>query len=134
MNQIKFRAKAVVSVKELDDIGIEHENGWVVGNLIADPEPYIIGGIVEATDDYINPEYWVQVVPETIEQLGIDLELQKLQSEISESHGLHLSTVIELQRITTMVSGIDYDDKRVGVALAELENKFQKLMKKWSEN
>lgn len=128
---VKFRAKSVMSVEELDAIEIKHENGWVIGNLL--DGKWIVGEVVDVDQDYIQPAFWVPVEQNTIEQLGKDTELQKVYDEISESHGLHLSTVKELQRIVTMVSGIDYEDRRVGVALVELEEKFHQHMDKWVE-
>lgn len=34
MREIEFRAKALISIEELDEIGIKHINGYVYGDLL----------------------------------------------------------------------------------------------------
>lgn len=69
MRPIKFRGKAVMSIDELDERGIDHTNGWIYGNLINNGDhPYIVGDIIEATEEYIVHEQWVPVIPETVGQ------------------------------------------------------------------
>lgn len=69
MREIKFRGKATLSIEQLDELGIEHENGWVYGSLISNGNmPYIAGNIVEATDEYVAHEFWAKVIPETVGQ------------------------------------------------------------------
>ena len=70
MREIKFRGKAIVSVEELeDDLFIEHENGWLTGNLIYNKGiPWIVGDIVESDPEYIVHEFWVKVYPESVGQ------------------------------------------------------------------
>jgi hypothetical protein len=69
MREIKFRGIALMSTEELDVLKIDHKNGWVYGNLVMDGnEPYIVGDLLEATDDYIIHEFWVRVIPETVGQ------------------------------------------------------------------
>src|SRR5699024_10605141 len=69
MRPIKFRGKAVMSIDELDERGITHTNGWIYGNLINNGDhPYIVGDIVEATEEYIVHEQWVPVIPESVGQ------------------------------------------------------------------
>lgn len=69
MREIKFRGKAVMSTDKLDVLGIEHKDGWVYGNLtMKENEPFIVGDIVEVTDEYIVHEFWVQVITETVGQ------------------------------------------------------------------
>lgn len=54
MRESKFRGRRV-------------DNGeWVYGYLIEDQ--YIVGPIVEWTEDYFNTEYWFRVDPETVGQ------------------------------------------------------------------
>lgn len=74
MRLIKFRGKAVMSIDELDERGINHTNGWIYGNLISNGDhPYIVGDIIEATEEYIVHEQWVPVIPETVGQFtGLD--------------------------------------------------------------
>lgn len=63
----KFKAKAVSTVKELDELGIRHTDGWVEGNLISNGgEPWIVGDVVEACEDYIALEFWIRVKPESV--------------------------------------------------------------------
>lgn len=58
----KFRAIADETVTDFCTAG-----GWVYGSLIADKSrPYIVGEIVEASEDGICPLYWIPVRPETI--------------------------------------------------------------------
>lgn len=68
MREYKFRGKAVLSVEELDQLGLEHENGWVFGNLIDGATPLIVGGIAEAGEDFIAHEFFVNVLPESVGQ------------------------------------------------------------------
>lgn len=67
MRITKFKGKAKTPIKELDQLKIRHVNGWVVGNLIENKgNPYIVGNLVEATEEYINHEFWLEVIPETV--------------------------------------------------------------------
>ena len=69
MREIKFRGKAVTSTNELEEIGIEHENGWVYGNLVMyGNTPYIVGDFVEVDQEYTVNEFWVAVHPESVGQ------------------------------------------------------------------
>lgn len=71
MRENKFRGKASMPAFMLDEIGIKHENGWVYGNLINNPNgkhPLIVGDIVEATEEYINHEFFVPVFRESVGQ------------------------------------------------------------------
>lgn len=54
MRDIKFRGKRI-------------DNGeWVHGHLIEDC--YIVGSVVEWTEDYFNTEFWYKVDPKTVGQ------------------------------------------------------------------
>src|SRR5690625_5136263 len=69
MREVKFRGKAKATIEELIGKWINHDNGWVYGNLIInDGRPYIVGDIVEFTDDYILHEFWVPVHPDSVGQ------------------------------------------------------------------
>ena len=49
----------------LDSLGIPSDNGKVYGYLTGD---YIVGDVIEATDEYINHAYWGKVLPGTVQQ------------------------------------------------------------------
>jgi len=54
MREIKFRGKRI-------------DNGeWVHGHLVEDC--YIVGSVVEWTEDYFNTEFWYKVDPKTVGQ------------------------------------------------------------------
>lgn len=69
MREIKVRGKALMSVEELNDMQLDHDNGWVVGNLIqSGNKPWIVGDIVESDPEYIVHDFWVRVDPKTVGQ------------------------------------------------------------------
>lgn len=70
MREYKFRGKvAELSCKELDEMQMPHDNGWVHGNLLIDRElVYIVSGIVDIAEDYIAHECWVRVNPKSVGQ------------------------------------------------------------------
>ena len=70
MREIKFRGKAKASTKELDELRLKHENGWVVGNLVMYDSkiPYIVGDFIEVDEEYTINEFWVEVIPDTVSQ------------------------------------------------------------------
>ncbi|MEK5069794.1 YopX family protein [Sporosarcina sp. FSL K6-1508] len=69
MIETKFRGKSIMPIDYLDMIGVEHADGWMVGNLITNGgKPYIVGDLTEATDEYINHEFWAAVEPGSVGQ------------------------------------------------------------------
>ena len=81
MREIKFRGKAFLTpvlneewtptayYEELDHIGIPHDKGWVYGSLIQEGNEYfIVGGVVECCEDYINHRWWVPVESDSVQQ------------------------------------------------------------------
>ena len=69
MKEIKYRGKAIMPIEELNEMGFEHDNGWVVGNLIQNEnEPWIVGDIVESDPEYIAHEFWVRVHLDSVGQ------------------------------------------------------------------
>ncbi|HBZ6396851.1 TPA: hypothetical protein MMD12_002529 [Listeria monocytogenes] len=66
MREIEFRGKALISIEELDEIGIKHKNGYVYGDL-AD-NSHIVTGILESNDEYICSETWCGIDSKTIGQ------------------------------------------------------------------
>src|SRR5690606_6274842 len=69
MREIKFRGKAIMSIEELELMGIEHDNGWVYGNLIKNGNrPMITADILEEIDESIYPRWWAVVEPKSVGQ------------------------------------------------------------------
>ena len=69
MREIKFRGKAKASTKELDELGLKHENGWIYGHLVMYGKiPYIVGDFIEVDEEYTINEFWVEVIPDTVGQ------------------------------------------------------------------
>lgn len=67
--EIKFRGKSTLLIDYLEMIGVEHDNGWIYGSLIANGKsPYIVGDIEESTVDYIVHEFWSEVELESVAQ------------------------------------------------------------------
>lgn len=69
MREILFRGKSLMPIRKLNQIGIKHQNGWVVGNLIQDKKnPWIVGDLLNWHNEYVLPEFWVKVRSETVGQ------------------------------------------------------------------
>lgn len=69
MREIKFRGKTLIGIDELEEIGICHDIGWVEGSLLYNNgDPYIVGDVVESTEEYINHEFWIRVDPKSVGQ------------------------------------------------------------------
>lgn len=69
MREVKFRGKAVMTKDELDYQGIPNREGWTFGSLIADGNNYyIVGKIIEASDNGLLHEWWTEVLPESVGQ------------------------------------------------------------------
>lgn len=68
--EIKFRGKSTLEEERLDYLGVIHDNGWVDGYFVKSGNThYIIGEVVDTDEDYITPEFWTPVIPETVGQL-----------------------------------------------------------------
>ena len=66
---IKFRGKTKMPLEELNDIHVEHEDGWFYGHLVMyGNTPYIVGDFIEVDQDYTINEFWVPVYPESVGQ------------------------------------------------------------------
>jgi len=64
--EIKFRGLPTCKDKdELDYINFDRDGNFAVGFY---EDGYIIGNVVEASDDYISPEFWVAVDKNTVGQ------------------------------------------------------------------
>lgn len=95
-------------------------NNYIVVNV---DEPYIndIVAVLEANGHWDG-------------QPSQGSSIQKMKKVICEAADLHLQTILELQRIQSMVHPVDDPVTRsIGVALIELEAKFHKIHDLWSE-
>jgi uncharacterized phage protein (TIGR01671 family) len=63
--EIKFRGKTKCPIEELIKIEIEHDNEWIYGIYV---DGYIINGVVEANNEYIEIESWCGVDENTVGQ------------------------------------------------------------------
>jgi len=71
MRYILFRGKPTREVLENESLckTLPIKDGFVYGNLIYnDKQPYIVGPIADANDEYCSMEWWCPVVPETVGQ------------------------------------------------------------------
>jgi uncharacterized phage protein (TIGR01671 family) len=67
--EIKFRGKAKMSIEELNELGLKHENGWVYGHLVMyGKTPYIVGDFIEVDSEYTVNEFWIEVISDTVGQ------------------------------------------------------------------
>ena len=63
--EIKFRGLSTVDYEDLEI----KKGKWVYGSLVFEnKQPYIVGEVVEANDEYINLEQWIPVIPESVGQ------------------------------------------------------------------
>lgn len=102
---IKFRGKSRMSIEELSELQIDHENGWVYGSVIKDGKSaFIIGGIAEVTDEYMAHDWWVSVVPESVGQF----------TGLHDRNGLEIweGDIWEWGRDTKRI--IEFDEDRAG--------------------
>jgi len=62
-------------------------------------------------------------------------DAKNILNDVQEAAELHLQTILELQRIRSMVHPIgDPIAGSIGVALSELEEKFHRIHDKWSDS
>lgn len=67
-------------------------------------------------------------------EANLEVLYLNLQTDVKEAADLHFRTILELQRIQSIVHPVDDPVNRpIGVALNELEAKFHKIHDKWSE-
>ena len=81
MREILFRGKPDIDQEWLDEmdftldeymqslVSVNYKDGFVYGQLVySGKQPYIVGEVVESTDEWITLEYWIPVKPETVGQ------------------------------------------------------------------
>ena len=71
MREIEFRGKPIFDDQDFwnECADLIQEDGFVYGNLInIKGGPFIVGNVIEATEEYIHLEYWIPVDPETVGQ------------------------------------------------------------------
>ena len=74
--EILFRGKPDIDQEWLGNdeymqslVGVNYKDGFVYGQLVySGKQPYIVGEVVESTDEWIALEYWIPVKPETVGQ------------------------------------------------------------------
>ena len=77
--EILFRGKPDIDQEWLDEMeltldehmenltSVNYKDGFVYGQVVySGNQPYIVGEVVESTDEWITLEYWIPVKPETI--------------------------------------------------------------------
>lgn len=91
MRNITFRGIPSVELADqefLEEISdLWQDDDFAYGSLIwNEGKPFIVGGIIEATDEYVSLEYWIPVKPETVGQYTeIPTSLVKDNKEIYDS-------------------------------------------------
>ena len=60
----KFKAKSNLSQEDLDFHRIENQDGYITGYYVGG---YLVGDVIEATDEYINFEWWCPIDESTLE-------------------------------------------------------------------
>ena len=69
MREIKFRGKSTMSIGKMDRFGINHNNGWVNGNLVmCRKQPFIVGDFIEVDEEFTINEWWCPVYVKTTGQ------------------------------------------------------------------
>ena len=80
--EILFRGKPDIDQEWLEEmeltldeymenlVSANYKDGFVYGQVVySGKQPYIVGEVVESTDEWITLEYWIPVKPETVGQL-----------------------------------------------------------------
>lgn len=81
MDKYLFRGKPDIDQEWLDEmeftldeymenlVSANYKDGFVYGQVVySGKQPYIVGEVVESTDEWITLEYWIPVKPETVGQ------------------------------------------------------------------
>lgn len=65
MREVEFRGKTDAPIDDLELKDIKHKNNWVYGTYI---DGFIINGVIEVTEEYIEIETWCPVDRKTVGQ------------------------------------------------------------------
>lgn len=91
--EIEFRGKATGSIEELEELGINHTNGWVHGSYI---DGFIINTVIEASDEYISIGQWCQVDSRTVGQYtGLKGYMSESYEDLEEK-GVYRGDIIDI--------------------------------------
>lgn len=115
MRKIVFRGKAKMTPYELKYMRIPHANGWVYGNLLQNEGVhFIVGNIVESTDEYICHEWWAEVCSESVGQL----------TSHKDSDGIEIYENDVIQYIEQNQYIPNYQEGKYGVELVDYDFKI----------
>jgi hypothetical protein len=68
VESVKYKAQVKSDMKHLEHLDFEEVSGylgeeWFEGYYV---DGFLVGPIIEGTDEYIFPEYWIRIKPETM--------------------------------------------------------------------
>jgi|LSQX01.3.fsa_nt_gb uncharacterized phage protein (TIGR01671 family) len=58
-----FRGKATLTINELNEKGLRHDNGWIYGSYT---DGVILSYVMDICDEYVSIERWCSVDPTTV--------------------------------------------------------------------
>jgi hypothetical protein len=114
--------------------GEAYKDGWVYGQLARNAHgmAWIIGHIVEWDEDYIYPEYWIPVDPETVGQYtGMTDESKNkiFEGDLYRSDSGHIFEVVYLKSEACFV-GVPTKEPELWVFLEDMLD-MKKVGNKW---
>lgn len=134
MRETKFRGKAIGKYEGLEAMGAIDENGWATGNLIQNGKhTMIVGDLVEFDDEDMICEWWVPIIPETVEQIKVELNenQQIVLNYLKNSSGEEGSLMLAVRSLCNL-SIIKIDCKHLE-EIREVKSAFRKLTRKDEE-